>query len=316
MTGGCGFVGTNLVLRLREVGRTVRVLDNFSAVDPGPLEEACRARELDPPEVIEGDVREREAVARAMEGIGAVVHLAAFTNVRASSRDPERGFGPNVQGTFHVLEAARCSNSVRRVVFASSNAAVGEVEGAVDESVVPRPLSPYGASKLYGEALLSSFSEIGDLNTTALRFANAYGPFSHHKDSVVHKFIRRALREKPLEVYGDGRQTRDFIHVDDIASAVQSVLAHDRPGADVYQVATGRETSVNELAGMIRQRAESAGLSVAVRHTDPRPGEIRKNYSSIERIRRDLGWTPGIELTDGVDRVWRFYRETSEGGGA
>lgn len=309
ITGGCGFVGTNLTLHLLEADRTVRVADNFSTVDSDPLVEACQNRQLASPPIHQVDVRDQKTLREAMEGAGSVVHLAAFTNVRESTQHPERDLRTNVIGTFNVLECARQSPTVQLVVFASSNAAVGEVEGAVDESRVPRPLSPYGASKLYGEALGSAFFGSYGQSSVSLRFANAYGPHSTHKTSVVHKFVRRALTQQPLEIYGDGKQTRDFIHVRDVVTAIRAALENPPEGSEIYQVATGRETSINTLADMIQSLAEKHNGPVEILHTDPRPGEVKHNYSSIEKIRTELGWEPEFSLPSGIQEVWSFYEE-------
>jgi UDP-glucose 4-epimerase len=249
-------------------------------------------------------MRESEGLEEAVKDVSAVVHLAAFTNVRYSTKHPEQDFRTNSEGTFNLLEAVRNSDEATRVVFASSNAAVGEVEGAVDETRVPEPLSPYGASKLHGEALCRVYQECYEINTTSLRFANAYGPYAGHKTSVIPKFIRRAKQGKTLEIYGDGKQTRDFIHASDIASAILAALENDSSAGEVYQVASGTETEINSLAEQIQELASEAGKSVEIVHTDPRRGEIKYNYSSIDKIQRDLGWEPRIDLEEGLGELF------------
>jgi UDP-glucose 4-epimerase len=217
---------------------------------------------------------------------------------------PELDVETNALGEFHVLEAARKSETVNRLVFASSNAAVGEVEGAVDEERIPEPLAPYGASKLYGEALCSVYWHTYDIHTTSLRFANAYGPYSGHKTSVVPKFLRRAKQGKDLEIYGDGEQTRDFIHSEDIARVIGRALEGGHPGGEVFQVATAQETRIKDLAEWIREIAGDHGQSIDVHHTDPRPGEIRYNYSSIEKVSEMLGWEPRREFRPSIESLW------------
>lgn len=308
ITGGCGFIGVNLCLYLLERNWNIRVLDNFSSMGPELLQQACEEHGFPVPDLHEGDVRNAEDVNEAVRGMNAVVHLAAFTSVLKSVQYPQIDLDINSRGTFRVLEGVRQSDSVDQFVFASSNAAVGEVEGAVNEESVPQPLSPYGASKLHGEALCSTYANTYGLSTTALRFANAYGPHSGHKTSVIHKFIRRARDGKPLEIYGDGEQTRDFIHVRDIAAAIHAVLTSDRDGYDVYQVASGEETSINQMVERLRRIGhEASGLAIETNHTDERDGEIRKNYSTYEKIASDLGWEPEVSLEDGLKQVWDWY---------
>lgn len=307
VTGGCGFIGVNLALHLLEKEYELVVYDNFYQRDDTVLRNACQSADGPVPKVVEGDLLDEELLESVVreEKIDAIVHLAAFTNVRVSTRNPDKDFLTNSRGTFTVLEAAREVESVESFVLASSNAAIGEVEGSVDERCVPEPLSPYGANKLHGEALCNVYHECYGLRTTALRFANAYGPYSAHKTSVVPKFIRRARAGKPLEIYGDGEQTRDFIHAADIASAIRTVLENDRAGGEVYQVASGTETKIEDLATTIKELAEDEGKSVEVVHTDPREGEIKYNFSSIDKIRDQLGWGHERVLEPSLESLFR-----------
>ena len=303
ITGGAGFIGTNLARQLLDEGYDLRVLDNFSQVGPEMVRKATGNWDSDRVELIEGDIREPARLSPILEGVDAVVHLAAFTDVPASVDQPETDVETNARGTFHVLESARKAN-VSSFVFASSNAVVGEVDGAVNETCVPAPLAPYGASKLYGEALCSVYWNTYDLHTTSLRFANAYGPYSGHKTSVVAKFLRRASRGKNLEIYGDGKQTRDFIHAEDIARALSSALECQHPGGQVYQVATARETKILDLAGWVQELANDSGISVNVTHEDPREGEIRYNYSDIDKAKNELNWKPRRRLRSALKTLW------------
>lgn len=304
ITGGAGFIGTNLAVELLEEGYDLRIFDNFSQVSSAMVETATEEFSDGRVELIEGDVREPQAVKNSVSGVASVVHLAAFTNVPESVKNPDLDVETNSLGGYHVLEAARTTDSVENLVFASSNAAVGEVEGAVDESRVPEPLAPYGASKLYGEALCSVYWHSYDLHTTSLRFANAYGPYSGHKTSVVAKFLRRAKQGRDLEIYGDGEQTRDFIHSRDIARVIRLALRADHSGGEVFQVATAEETRILDLARWIQGIAEDHGESIEVHHGDPRPGEIRFNYSDIDKVQEILGWSPTRELKPALESLW------------
>jgi UDP-glucose 4-epimerase len=215
-------------------------------------------------------------------------------------------------GTFNVLEAAR-TNGSERFVFASSNAAVGEQSLPINEEMACQPLSPYGAGKLSGEALCSAYFHSYGLNTVSLRFANVYGPYSEHKTSVVAKFIRRVKDGKPLEIYGDGRQTRDFIHAHDICQAMYLCLTGSQLPSNksvdilwgsVLQIATAVETKIADLANAVVKSAKSRGLDPPqIVFRNERKGEIKKNYSVIERAKRLLGFCPQVTLEEGLEQV-------------
>ncbi|MCK5608326.1 GDP-mannose 4,6-dehydratase, partial [Candidatus Pacearchaeota archaeon] len=252
-------------------------------------------------ELIEGDILDFEGLMCAMAHHDVVIHLAAYTRVCESVKKPRESLALNSAGTLNVLEAARKQN-VDRFVFASSNAAVGEQTPPINESMVPKPLSPYGAVKLYGEALCSAYYQSYGLNTTSLRFANAYGPYSQHKTSVIAKFLRRTLKGKSLEVYGDGNQTRDFIHATDIAQAIHLVLICDPAkggvSGEIFQVATGIETRIIDVAKMISGFVGKQDEAMAF--GSELPGEIRRNFSDISKARNFLGFEPKIRLLEGM----------------
>jgi UDP-glucose 4-epimerase len=310
VTGGCGFIGANLcrALGTHRPGDRIRVLDDFSTGSADALRAAVPTAEVvahgqwrDTPEILRGDVRDPAAASGAVEGADVVVHLAANTGVPSSVADPRADCERNVLGTLTMLEAAR-AETVGAFVFASSGAPAGAAEPPVTEEVVPRPISPYGASKLAGEAYCSAYSAAYGVNAVALRFSNVYGPFSGHKGSVVAAFIRDALAGRPLTVFGDGEQTRDFVHVDDLALAILAVATSDASVAgEVFQVATGIETRISDLVDIVGDALASEGVDgVSVRHQDPRVGDMKRNFADISKIRARIGWSPRVELRDGV----------------
>jgi len=316
ITGGCGFIGRNLCAHLRATRSEdeIRVLDDFSTGSlDGLREAAAEAEEAEPGAawgrplgVIRGDVRDRACVETAMEGADVVVHLAANTGVQPSIDDPLGDAARNVTGTLVPLEVARTSG-LRRFVFASSGAPAGATEPPIREDVVPRPISPYGASKLAGEAYCSAYAHAFALPTVALRFSNVYGPHSGHKGSVVARFIRDALADRELVVYGDGRQTRDFIHVTDLVGAIVACATSEAAiDGEVFQVATGRETEIVRLLDLVREALEGCGVGgVTVRHEPPRVGDMRRNYADISKIRSRIGWSPSVELAAGIRETVR-----------
>lgn len=318
ITGGCGFIGVNLVGRLlRDDERaSVRVVDDLSASTREDLGAVCSFREVSatdlPPagapgvDLVVGDVRDRELALRATRGADVVVHLAACSEVLRSVQDPVTDCQINVLGTLNYLVGARdagCS----AFVLASSVATLGEQPPPVHEGKVPRPLSPYGASKAAGEAYLHAFFGSYDLPTVALRFANVYGPWSATKGSVIPKFIRQALAGEDLEIWGDGSQTRDFVYVSDLVDAILAAARAD-VGGEVFQIATHRETTVSEITAMLVDLLdERAGVRARVRHGEPMKGEIRRNFSDISHAKEVLGWEPATGLREGLSATVDWF---------
>ncbi len=299
VTGGCGFIGTRLCARLVREGEHVRVFDNLSVGTRADLEACVAVRTADRIPMTEvpdgpevdlwvGDIRDAEDLAAAARGADAVVHLAAHTGVIPSVEDPRMDCEANVLGTLNALEAAR-RGGARNFVFASSGAPLGAQEPPIHEDKLPKPVSPYGASKLAGEAYCHVYARTFDLRTAVLRFGNVYGPGSTRKGSVVAKFLRQALAGETLTVYGDGTQTRDFIHVDDLVDAIRRALEVEE-GGEVFQIATGSETTVNEIVDAVRKALAEIGRRVDVVYTEPRRGEVFRNFADVRKAERVLGW--------------------------
>jgi UDP-glucose 4-epimerase len=327
ITGGCGFIGRSLVQDLvAEGGHVVRVLDDLSVGTREELAAICEAREMhagapDPPmepygvELVVGSVQDGGLVQRVARGMDVFVHLAARTGVASSVADPRDDCLTNVIGTLNCLDAARAVGTVRRFVFASSGASVGECAPPIHEDVAPRPVSPYGAGKLAGEGYCSAYFHTFGIETVALRFGNVYGPRSGHKSSVVAGFIRSAMAAEPLEIHGDGGQTRDFIFVGDLVRAIR--LAATAPGAagEVFQIATSAETTVTDLVAQLVPALHEAGLAaVDVVHGPARPGDVRRSVSDTQKAARILGWTAEVVLADGLRRTVEWFLERPERG--
>jgi len=312
ITGGCGFIGCNLVSHLARRGYALRVLDNLSNASShwgSVLGKGCpRPSVRASVELTIGDIRDEDTVYRVVNGVGAVVHLAAYPGVTESLKAPAETWEVNTGGTLNLLEASRRSD-VGCFVFASSNAAVGDQEPPIDETRIPRPLSPYGASKLAGEALCSAYYRSFGLRTLSLRFSNCVGPYSDRKSSVVATFIRKAVAGEPLTIHGSGDQTRDFVHVSDVCRAIDLCLTlrqkdqvgRETPWGEVFQVGTGIETSIRELCSII---AEVSGDNAEVVYEERREGDIQRNYSDISRARRVLGFEPAVTLREGIAELW------------
>ena len=320
VTGGCGFIGRNLIRRLlRDSNAEVRIVDDLSVgtaeklalvTDFVRVEATALDRISAAPyrvELVVGDIRDAGLAVRAGAGMDVIVHLAACTGVAPSVADPRFDCMTNVIGTLNYLEAAR-SCGIKRFVFASSGAPIGECSPPIHEELAPHPVSPYGASKLAGEAYCSAYSRSFGIDAVALRFGNCYGPLSGHKDSVVAKFIREALLGSPWDIYGDGRQTRDFIYVDDIAAAIELAASVGGIGGEVFQIATNTETTVLDLAQRLAAILKVRGISPPpIRHQASRTGDVRRNFSDTTKARTRLRWQSMVSLDEGLNRTIDWF---------
>lgn len=298
VTGGCGFIGANLVRRLCGEGAFVRVIDDLSS-GRGENIAGCAV------EFIQGDIRDAALLERCLKDIAAVIHLAARPGVINSINDPETDFQVNALATFNLLQSAR-RHKIERFIFASTGGAIlGDVPPPVHEEMCPRPISPYGAGKLTGEAYCSAFWGAYGLKTTALRFSNIYGPYSSHKSSVAAQFIKDILQNRDLTIYGDGRQTRDFLYADDLVSAILLAVTAEASG-EVIQIASGRETSVLELAEIIKK--VSGRKDIKIQFKPARKGEVSRNFARIDKARAFLKFNPVTGLETGIVRTWEYFR--------
>lgn len=296
VTGGAGFIGAALVPALAAAGYDVLVVDDLSVGDPANVERAGA-------ELRTGDVRDLELVTTAARGCDVVFHLAAGAGVIESVTDPLTNFDQNVRGTLTVLEAARQAE-VPRLVFSSSNAPLGANAYPASEDKPVAPLSPYGASKAAGEAYCSAYHGAYGMDAVVVRFSNAYGPGSAHKGNVIPLFIRRMRAGEELVVYGDGDQTRDFVFCEDLAAGLIVAARTPGVGGQIFQLASGVETSLNRLLELL---SAASGISPRVRREPPRPGEILRNYSLIDKARSVLGYSPAVPLEEGLKRTWDWF---------
>jgi UDP-glucose 4-epimerase len=329
ITGGCGFIGTALIKKLiRDRQHRIRILDNLSVGSREDLAKICDFKEIssknmpydhsalsfddctlssETVQLVVGDIRDPETCLMCAKDIEVIVHLAANTGVVPSVEDPRADMEANVIGTLNVLEATR-QQGVNRFVFASSGAPAGEVEPPIHEEIAPHPVSPYGASKLAGEGYCSAYFRTFGIKTVVLRFGNVYGYGSSHKSSVVAKFIRKGLKGEICEIYGDGKQTRDFVYIDDLVDAVLKATMFES-GGEIFQIATSKEHTVNEVAEILKDELEQKGAAVILKHSSPRKGDVRRNFSDIAKAKKILGWQAEVDLREGIRRTVGWFMD-------
>lgn len=321
ITGGCGFIGRALVADLleRDDKNVIRVLDNLSVGEAEILQNLSTLYRVplgysyenwdDKVTLIAGDVLDREVVRSAVSGADIVVHLAANTGVAPSVENPYMDCETNVIGTLNMLEASRTAR-VKRFIFASSGAPLGVQIPPLHENLAPRPASPYGASKMAGEGYCSAYFHCFGVETVALRFGNVYGEGSAHKQSVVAKFISRAIAGETIELYGDGVQTRDFIHIADLIDALNRAAVIPGIGGEIFQIATSKETNLNELTKILCRVLDSEGITPPnVTYCEKRSGDVMRNFSSTLKAKEKLGWEASVDLEEGLRRVVRYFKE-------
>lgn len=323
ITGGCGFIGRNLVKSLldEDPSTNIRIFDNLSVGSVAELSEITTNNILDHESNLEwtervglvvGDVQDRHELMKYTVGANVIVHLAANTGVGPSVENPLQDCMVNVNGTVNILEAAR-TNGVNRFVFASSSAPVGEVIPPIHEEIAPHPVSPYGASKLAGEGYCSAYFHCFGIETIALRFGNVYGPLSGKKESVVAKFINQATQKLPLHIHGDGTQTRDFIYVEDLINAIKNAASINNIGGNIFQIATNSETTLIELCETLKASMDKHGMHFPeVIHGPSRLGDVQRNFSDTSKAKNMLNWQSTTSLADGLDATVQFFKSQQD----
>jgi nucleoside-diphosphate-sugar epimerase len=327
ITGGAGFIGSNIAEHLVRAGKTVRVFDNFSSgkrenldgvvaqASPPVLKHPSQAGTPAPPtpsqlEIIEGDLRVLESVKHAMTGVRYVLHLGAIPSVPRSVEDPVTTNQANITGTLNVLIAAR-ETGVRRVVFSSSSSVYGDSPVLPKhEAMPPLPLSPYAVHKIAGEYYCRIFYQLYGLETVSLRYFNVFGPRQDPQSqyaAVIPRFITAILKGESPTVYGDGRQTRDFSHVENIIDAnLVACNAGKEALGESFNIACGGRISLLDLIATINQ---IAGKNIAPKFEAARPGDVRDSQADIAKAGKLLGWKPGLRFQAGIEKAVAWYRQ-------
>jgi nucleoside-diphosphate-sugar epimerase len=308
ITGGAGFIGSNLARRLVGQGDQVTVLDDFSTGKRDNLHDLRSAVR-----VIEGDICDIKTVRQATEGVDYVLHHAAVVSVPRSVEDPLRANSVNVDGTLNCLMAAR-DEGVKRFIFAASSSAYGDTPNLPKrEDMISQPLSPYGVSKLVGEMYCKVFNDVYGLETVSLRYFNIFGPYQDPASqyaAVVPIFITRLLKAQSPIVYGDGEQSRDFTYIENAVEANLLAVRSDRAAGRVVNVACGSRYTLNELLRNLKRLTRSG---VEPTYSDPRPGDIKHSQGDMSTARELLGYEPSISFEEGLRRTveWFMNRTSS-----
>lgn len=303
ISGGLGFVGQALLHRLIDDGNHIRILDNLT--NPSISREAAESMGV---EVIVGDITDPAACRDAAEGRDVLVHLAAQTYVAKSVVEPHIDLQINGIGSLNLLEACRDAG-VGVVVAASSNAVAGRHPPPFNETALTEPLSPYGCSKLAMESYLHAYAHTHGIRTVALRFANVYGPGSWRKGSVVASFIRSMLSGQGITIHGDGRQTRDFLYIEDIAKAIIGAMDVG-PLGSCFCIGSGTRTEIIDLADRLASLAVGTEhANTRIHYEEARIGDIKENWSDIALAQRVLGFQPTIDLDHGLRKTYEWFLE-------
>ncbi|MEY4642378.1 MAG: hypothetical protein RLZZ227_2372 [Pseudomonadota bacterium] len=305
VTGGAGFIGSHIAAHLAGSGSEVVVLDNFSTGNRSNLDGIDCG-------LIEGDLRDRDAVAEAVQGVDTVFHHGAICSVARSMEDPQTSHDVNSTGTLNLLEACR-RNGVRRVVFASSSSIYGDSDTMPKHEQLPAaPLSPYAISKLNGEHYCQLYWQAFGLETVALRYFNVFGPRQYPNSeyaAVIPRFVHAILQGRTPEIYGDGSQTRDFTYVGNIVQANIAAAHNAHAPGQVMNIACGVRWSLNELLDRLQ--------TMLNREIKPimhpwRDGDVRHSQASIERAQNVLGFSPRVDFTEGLRETVAWYQQRQD----
>jgi nucleoside-diphosphate-sugar epimerase len=304
VTGGAGFIGSNIAEELVQRGQAVRIIDNFLT---GKRENISSF--LDKIELVEGDIRDYDLCRSALEGVDYVLHQAALPSVPRSVEDPLLTNEINIKGTLNLLLASR-EAKVKGFVFASSSSVYGDDPNLPKkEDTIGNPLSPYAISKLAGEKYCRVFSQIFGLSTVCLRYFNIFGPRqdpSSQYAAVIPNFIHRMLEGESPSIFGDGEQSRDFTYVSNVVEA--NILASKAQGVSgqVFNIACGERTTVNSLSSKLNELLKR---EISPSYAEPRPGDIRHSFADISKARKMLGYEPLVPFGQGLERTIRWYRD-------
>ena len=293
VTGGAGFIGKHLIVELLRDDHNITIFDNFSSSSKNDVVHLLE----NGVNLVTGDILDYDLLLKSMSNYDFVIHLAAQTSVEQSIVDPETTIDINVEGTVNVLKSCVKTN-VKGLISTSTAAVYGSSPTPISETSQPNPISSYGASKLVTEYNLQAFSRFFGLNCISLRLFNVYGNGQSSEASVIRKFLKNISEDVPLEIFGDGTQTRDFVHISDVIEAFYCAIRNiETKRGEVYNIGSGTATSINELASLL---ISSKGKDLQVIHKPALEGEIKDSKADISLAENDIGYSPHVPLSDGL----------------
>jgi nucleoside-diphosphate-sugar epimerase len=304
VTGGAGFIGSHIVDRLLDEGVKVRVVDNLSTGEQKNLVQHQGKKNL---QFVEGDIRNYDLLKKLTRGVDAVFHEAALVSVTSSVENPILANELNVTGTLNLLKVC-VEAKVKRFVFASSCSVYGDSKILPNhENLMPKPLSPYAVSKLAAENYIKVFQDIYNLETVILRYFNVYGPRQKYGpySGVISIFINRLLKNENLTIYGDGKQTRDFVNVEDVVEANMHALSKRDAVGEVFNVSAGEAISINAVAKALQKIMGKTNLKLT--YAETRLGDIKNSYADISKAKKILGYTPKVPIKEGLVKLVNWY---------
>lgn len=307
VTGGAGFIGSNLTEALLKEECAVRVLDNFST---GKRENLVFDKKYASLEVIEGDICHLNTCQEAMKDIDYVFHQAALPSVQRSVEDPEASNAINVGGTLNILLAAR-DEKAKRVIYASSSSVYGDTPTLPKhEAMKPDPLSPYALQKYVGEQYCRLFYQLYGLETISLRYFNIFGPKQDPNSlysAVIPKFIDALVHNRPPTIFGDGEQSRDFTYIDNVVQANLLAMSAERLHGEAINIACGNRTSLNQLFSILKDILGSEQVPI---YEKPRKGDVRHSLADISKCREIIHYEPIVEIKAGLEKTVEFFKKT------
>lgn len=307
VTGGAGFIGSNIVEELVKRGERVRIIDNFSAGKKNNIKDF-----IGKIEIVEGDIRKYDDIKKAVKGVDYVLHEAAMRSVPKSVDDPKGANDNNITGTLNVLMAAK-EAGVKKLVYASSSSVYGDSKKFPQkEDMIPSPISPYAVSKLAAEYYCVMFSKTFSLPTVSLRYFNVFGPKQPPESMyspVIPKFIKSAVEKKPLEIHWDGKQSRDFTYVANVVKANIMAAESDVYGK-VYNVACGTTVSLLDIVKLLES---FLGYKLEKKFLPKRAGDVRKTWADVSKIKKELGYKNEVNFKDGLKRTLEWFMDNNKG---
>lgn len=297
VTGGAGFIGSHIVDELLKRGIETIVLDDLSTGDLSNIHKLIESRLI---KFVRGDISEISSIFQKEENFDIVFHKAAIVSVQQSVNNPVSVFNSNVNSAFKVLNFCKDSG-VKKIIFASSAAVYGDLQGQeLSEKTYCYPTSPYGASKIAIEHFLHSYWKTYGLKTVSLRYFNVYGPRQSNNEysGVIAIFIRKILENKPLEIFGDGKQTRDFVNIRDVVNANMLAMESSNASGEVFNIASGSQTTILNLAELVKKTTSKE--NIPVKFSKARTGDIRQSIANISKSKEILGYNPTTNLHSGL----------------